>query len=299
MAVFDATAPVELQLNDYSCSVGATYWCLRSMGLSLTQQDLENLMVPGLVSEALGLLDGSGSGIVGLLRDRFGLTVSNSSSVTFDAVAARAGQQPIAIGGHRWYVDASGGVTGHWVAVRGFDGTQLLLANPGGTGPHFGQQSLDRTAFDQRGPFAAVWFEASPGATPAAGLQFRVTGTDGAGLHVRDTPAASGAIIGNLVEGAVVAGAAHAWRAVTASDGSVSGWLASEYLSGSHQSGFAVANTGGTGANLRSAPGTDASLVKLLPEGTQLSGDEHAWRKVTVLAGTEGWAADEFLEAAG
>src|SRR5215475_4463926 len=98
MPTFDATVPVELQLTDYSCSVGATFWCLRSIGVSLTQQDLQNAMVPGLVSQQLGLLDGSGTAIVGLLRGQFGLTANNTSPVSFDEVARRAGSQPIAIG---------------------------------------------------------------------------------------------------------------------------------------------------------------------------------------------------------
>ena len=50
IATFDLSIPVELQLNDYSCSVGATYWCLQTLGFTLMQRDLESLMVPGLVS---------------------------------------------------------------------------------------------------------------------------------------------------------------------------------------------------------------------------------------------------------
>jgi Bacterial SH3 domain len=227
MAVFDASVPVELQLNDYSCSVGATYWCLRSLGVSLTQQDLEDLMVPALVSPELGLLDGTGTGIVGLLQNHFGVSASNTPTVTFEALAAKAGLQPIAIGGHRWFVDDSGNVTGHWVAVRGFDGSQLLLANPGGTGPNFGQQTLDRAGFEQRGPFAAVWLNATAPAT--SGPHFRVFNTNGLGVHLRDAPSTAGNVVGSLAEGAIVNGDQHAWRRVTAPDGTV-GWVADDFL---------------------------------------------------------------------
>jgi SH3-like domain-containing protein len=298
MATFDATVPVELQLNDYSCSVGATYWCLRSIGVSLTQQDLEAAMVPGLVSQQDGLLDGTGTGIVGLLRRQFGLTASNTSPVNFDDVVGRAGTQPIAIGGHRWYVDADGNVTGHWVAVRGFDGSQLLLANPGGSGPHFGQQTLDRAAWDQRAPFAAVWIAA--GATvPASpvGVSLRVANTDGMGVRVRGEPATSAAVVCSLADGELVTGESHAWRAVTDADGTA-GWLANEFLAAADSGAFVVANTGGTGANLRPGPSTDGTSIRLEAEGTRLTGADHAWRKVSDQSGNNGWIADEFLVSA-
>ena len=287
MSPFDTSAPVELQLNDYSCSVGATYWCLRSIGVNLTQLDLENLMVPNLVSSSLGLLDGSGAGIAALLRDRYGVSATNASPVSFDEVCARAGQQPVAIGGSRWYIDENGSATGHWVGVRTFDGTQLVLANPGGTGPHYGQQILDRSGFEQRGPFSAVWINA------ATATVFIVSNTGGQGANLRAEPSITAATVTNVPEGAHATGVEHAWRAVTDSSGS-QGWMATDYLSPS-DTGFRVTNTGGTGANLRANPSTQAASIKVLPEATTLSGDAHAWRQVTVSTGASGWIADDLL----
>jgi hypothetical protein len=233
---FNAGIPVQLQLNDYSCSVGATFWCLQSIGWPMTQQDLENLMVPALVSTDLGLLDSSGAGIAQLLRDQFGLAATNAAQVSFDDVAQRAGQQPIAIGGRSWYVDPSGNVIGHWVAVRGFDGTQLLLANPGGSGPNFGQQALDRNAFQQRGTFAAVWIDlpagstASSGASAPSGHKFRIGNTGGQGANLRSQPSASSAVVAPLADGAEVTSTdEHAWRQVTDANGN-QGWVAAEFL---------------------------------------------------------------------
>ena len=153
-STFNADTPVEGQLTDYSCSVGAAFWCLRSIGMDISQQQLQDIMVGSLVSPDLGLLDGSGAGLAALLGQRWGLAAHSQSGVSFDDVAARAGKQPVAIGGAQWW----NGI-GHWVAVRGTDGTQLQLANPGGNGPHFGQQALDRDGFAARGPFAAVWID--------------------------------------------------------------------------------------------------------------------------------------------
>jgi SH3-like domain-containing protein len=254
-------------------------------------------MVPGLVSPQLGLLDGSGATIASLLRQRYLLLASNASPVSFDEVAARAGKQPIAIGGARWYVSPDGDVTGHWVAVRGFDGTQLLLANPGGTGPHFGQQALTRDDFAQRAPFAAVWIDAS-GLGPNSRFSFVVANTDGQGANVRCQPSTDASIVGALPEGALVTSNDHAWRAVTDASGA-QGWVATEYLI-SPDGSFHIANTGGTGANLRAQPSTDAQIVKPLPEGTVLSGDAHAWRKVTAASGTtSGWVAQDLLRSPG
>jgi SH3-like domain-containing protein len=289
--VFNAALPVELQLTDFSCAVGATFWFLRSIEVDLTQQALQDLMVPTLVSPDLGLLDGTGAGIARFLRDHFGLATTNAPKVSFDDVAARAGQQPIVMGGHAWYISAEGRATGHWVGVRGFDGTQLLLANPGGTGPNFGQQTLDRAGFRQRGGFSAVWMDVSGGAGPS----FRVADTQGEGAHLRSDPNTTADVIQTLPEGTLVNGAEHAWRQLTNVDGD-DGWLADAFMvSASGQ--FQVANTNGQGANLRRQPDTNGAFIKLVPEATIVNGAEHAWRHVTTADGTAGWIANDFLIA--
>jgi SH3-like domain-containing protein len=60
---------------------------------------------------------------------------------------------------------------------------------------------------------------------------------------------------------------------------------------------FRVANTDGQGVHLRSEPSATASLVTALPEGTLVTGDDHAWRAVTDTTGNHGWMASEFLTA--
>jgi len=285
---FNAAVPVEPQLTPFSCSVGATFWCLRSLGQDISQAALQSIMVPALVSPELGLLDASGSTIARLLRDRFGLSAMNANPVSFDAVAGRAGTQPMLIGGRRWHAD-----TGHWVAVRGFEGQRLLLANPGGNGPNFGQQSLDRDDFAARGSFSAVFIDTG-GVAAVTGRQFRIANTDGQGANLRAEPSVLSQTIRALPEGVTVSGGEHAWRQVT-DDSGMRGWMASEFLV-AVVGGFKVANTDGHGANLRSAPDTSAQPpIKLVAEGAPLSGDEHAWRQVTDTDGTFGWIANELL----
>ncbi len=297
--LFNSAAPIELQLTDFSCSVGATFWCLQSLGEDITQKALQAIMVPDLVSPELGLLDSSGATIARLLRDRFGLAASNANPVSFDDVAARAGKQPLLIGGRQWHAGI-----GHWVAVRGFDGQRLVLANPGGNGPNFGQQSLDRDDFVNRGSFSAVFIEtggpaplpAGPIAAPA-GRPFRVANTDGQGANLRPEPNASAQAIRALRDGSIVSGGEHAWRQV-ADDSGAHGWMANEFLIAANGH-YTVANTDGHGANLRSAPETAAQpAIKLVPEGAQVSGEEHAWRQVTAADGSAGWMAEEFLQPA-
>src|SRR2546423_3758081 len=58
---------------------------------------------------------------------------------------------------------------------------------------------------------------------------------------------------------------------------------------------FRVANTDGQGANVRPEPGTTGAPVRRLAEGTELNGNEHAWRQVTVAGAVQGWMANEFL----
>jgi SH3-like domain-containing protein len=99
-----------------------------------------------------------------------------------------------------------------------------------------------------------------------------------------------------LREGSEVTGDEHAWRQVT-DPGGERGWMANEFLR-PIDGHFRVVNTDGHGANLRRAPGTSSDPpIKLVPEGTDLTGDEHAWRHVTDAQGNAGWLAEEFLTA--
>lgn len=144
---FNASTPTELQVLDWTCSIRSTMWLLKSIGIDVTPAEAQDAMSPRYVTPAVGLLDASGAGIVQVLRERWGVAAFNRNPVSFDEVAAQAGKLPVAIGGRNW---------GHWVAVRGFDGERLVLANPGGTGPRYGQQTLDRGQFAALGSFSMV-----------------------------------------------------------------------------------------------------------------------------------------------
>ena len=145
---FDATIPTELQVQPWTCSIRSTMWMLKSIGIPITPAEAQDGMSPRYCNEEYGLLDATGAGIVDYLREKHGVEAFNRAPVSFDEVAGWAGRYPVAIGGRKWY---------HWSAVRGVDANgNLVLANPGGTGPRYGQQTLNRDQFEQLGWFSAV-----------------------------------------------------------------------------------------------------------------------------------------------
>jgi hypothetical protein len=140
--------PLRLQVQDFACSIRTTQMLLESVGLiGVDIGTLQGQMVPRYVTPELGLLDGSGAGIVAVLRECYGVQAHVISPVTFAQVTQLAGVYAIGLGGHGW---------NHWAAVRRFDGERLILANPAGTGPRYGQQTIDRQQFTDLGPFSAV-----------------------------------------------------------------------------------------------------------------------------------------------
>lgn len=145
---FDPDTPTELQVQDWTCSIRATMWMLKSIGIAVTPDEAQDRMHPRYVSRELGLLDATGAGIVACLRESWGVEAFNRAPASFDEVASYAGRCPMAIGGRAW---------GHWTAVRGVNAAgDLVLANPGGTGPRYGQQTLNRRQFEELGWFSAV-----------------------------------------------------------------------------------------------------------------------------------------------
>jgi hypothetical protein len=312
--VFDSQTPTVLQPDAWTCAVSSATWCLRSIGIQVAEPDMRQLMIPHHVNEELGLLDGSGGQLARLFRNHFGLQATNQHTISFDEVAARAGRQPVAIGCHNW----GGPNLGHWSAVRAFENGELVLANPGGTGPKFGQQRLDRAAFNQRGFFSAVWIDVDgvrdntggEGGDMGRGVgdvppvaeipfvghgQFRVARTDGLGVRMRERPFADGGRRGNAPEGATVEGAEHAWRLVR-TDGGVTGWVADTYLRAEGES-FRVVDTDGIGVRVRAQPFPDGDRRGAAAEGALLVGIEReAYRQIRTADGLVGWATAQFLD---
>lgn len=304
--VFDSNIPTVEQPDVWTCAVSSATWCLQSVGVQVTEPMMRGVMIPVLVSEARGLEDGSGGQMAAMFRDRFGLKAGNQHTISFVEVVARAGKQPLALGGHNW----AGPNLGHWVAVRRFENDELILANPGGSGPRFGQKTLNEAGFMQRGFFSAVWIDVDAstggnGAAPEIGEvpfeangKFKVARTDGIGIRIREKPFADGGRLGAAVEGAVVDGAEHAWRLIR-TDGGVTGWVADTFLRAEGDR-FRVADTDGVGVRVRAQPFPGGERRGAAAEGSLLTGvEDEAYRHIQTQDGLIGWATAQYLDRLG
>jgi hypothetical protein len=164
---YNPDLPPELQVQDWACSIRATTWVLKSLGVNIDAGTLQDEMVPGRVTPELGLLDARGYGIAETIKAHLDPShhdrVHVFESISWDELRSLAGQGPIALGGRRF------GVAGHWVSVRRpGDGDSLEIMNPapGYTGVG---HTLTRQQFDQRGPFSAVWVNTAGASVPEPG----------------------------------------------------------------------------------------------------------------------------------
>lgn len=146
----------DLQDYPWDCSACSTAWAMRTVGWTVTEQDVIAGLGPGRISPSLGLLDASGAGLVSYLAEQ-GIMAENNPNASWDDVMAAAGYQPMVIGGRAWC---------HWVAVRmgssaiGRPDLELLaLMNPA-PGYEGVEQLLDPVQFANLGTFSAVWFVA-------------------------------------------------------------------------------------------------------------------------------------------
>lgn len=124
-------------------------------------------------------------------------------------------------------------------------------------------------------------------------MRFSIGNTGGQGANLRTDPSTTGRVVRALADGTVLNGDEHAWRHLTDANGN-QGFVANEFLIAS-AGGFVVGNSGGAGANLRAQPDGGSARVTGLADGALLSGDAHAWRRVSDGAGNLGWIADDLL----
>jgi hypothetical protein len=146
--------PRDNQDYPWDCAACSTAWAMRTVGRSVSEQDVIAGLGPDRISPSLGLLDASGAGLVSYLGE-VGIAADNNPSASFDDVLGAAGFQPMVIGGRAW---------NHWVAVRmggpAADRPELrtlALMNPA-PGYRGIDQVLYELDFDELGPFSAVWF---------------------------------------------------------------------------------------------------------------------------------------------
>lgn len=143
---YDPYETINPQRKDWDCSAAATAWMGRSLGWGWAELDVAFAFQDlGIATPQLGLLDGTGAGIVRWLSLQ-PLPATNSR-VGWSDLLARDWSCPLIMGSSNWY---------HWVGVRQMSADNVLeLANsaPGWAGIW---QELTRSQFEHFGDFYAV-----------------------------------------------------------------------------------------------------------------------------------------------
>lgn len=158
---FDPDTPMITQQHDWDCAEQSTWWALTAIGRHPSDAWMENSMLSAYVeSTEIGLTDATGAKLAAWIRDQygeFGIGAHNLPAPSFDDIARLAGGTPILAGARNWSRPVDGkNNRGHWCGVRRFRDDVLELAQPGGHGPIYGQQAMDRDGWAARGPWSAV-----------------------------------------------------------------------------------------------------------------------------------------------
>jgi hypothetical protein len=160
---YNPDTPPERQISSWACSIRATRWILRSLGVSIDIGTLQGEMVPTYVTPKDGLLDGRGIGLAEVLRRHLPpeTPVEVLWAPSWDDVVARAGRGPIGIGSGSLY---------HWLNVARVLSPGVLDApNPAPNYPPGAplHDNLTRAEFDKYAPWALVFVQVAPVPTPA------------------------------------------------------------------------------------------------------------------------------------
>jgi predicted chitinase len=160
--VYNPNQPPERQIQDWVCSIRATTWMLKSLGIDTDAGQMQDEMVPGVVTSALGLLDHRGYGISATVGRHLPSQthIEVLETVTWEQLQDRAGRGPIALGSSdpRLY---------HWFNIaEAVPGTDILRSpNPSpltprgmGIGDEFSREEFNRYI----GTWSAVFVEVIP-----------------------------------------------------------------------------------------------------------------------------------------
>lgn len=161
--VYNPNQPPERQIQSWVCSIRATAWVLKSLGLPVDIGALQDEMVGPYVdargADGVGLLDGRGYGIAEVLKAHLPPDWSSRVHVferlSFDELRSIAGQGPVALGLHGAY---------HWINVaRNRSDGDMDAPNPAPKYPAAAPVGdvLSRAEFDAFGPASAVWVNAA------------------------------------------------------------------------------------------------------------------------------------------
>lgn len=162
---YNPDQPPERQVQDWVCSIRATSWMLKSLGLPVDIGALQDEMSPRYVTPKDGLLDARGYGIAAILRAHLPAEwhdrVHVFEAIAWDELRALAGTGPVAVGLRAAY---------HWLNVaKALPDGSLSAPNPAPSWPADGPigDVLTRAELDRWGPASAVWVNAADVVAPA------------------------------------------------------------------------------------------------------------------------------------
>ncbi|HEX4708719.1 MAG TPA: hypothetical protein VH229_13425 [Candidatus Udaeobacter sp.] len=143
---YDAFADQPRQQRDWDCSAAAAAWMGRALTWGWEELDVAwSFVDQGIATPELGLLDGTGAGIVRWLSMQ--PFSAKNSTIEWSTLIDRDWSCPLIMGSTRWY---------HWTGVRGMDADgNLRLANsaPGWASVY---QTMTVGQFQHFGDFWAV-----------------------------------------------------------------------------------------------------------------------------------------------
>jgi hypothetical protein len=144
---WELTRPPVIQAQNWTCSAASAAWVLQASGIYRQEQDVvEQLQKIGGINSDQGLLDASMGGLERVMNG-YGLTVARETGVSWERLTQIAGKSPAQINGNAW---------NHHSGLRGFDGTNLQLANPAPGWMGVGQE-MSRQQFNNLGPFNVMY----------------------------------------------------------------------------------------------------------------------------------------------
>lgn len=143
---YDPNSSIQNQQRDWDCSAAATAWMGRSLGWGWTELDVAyEFQTRGIATPQLGLLDGTGAGIVRWLSLQ--PMPAHNFLVTWNMILSYRGDCPIIMGSSVLY---------HWLGVRYCDDqdvAQLANSAPGWGGVG---QTMNETAFKSLLPWWGI-----------------------------------------------------------------------------------------------------------------------------------------------
>lgn len=167
--IYNPSQPPERQVQSWTCSIRATAWMLKSLGLPVDIGALQDEMVPQYVNSDVGLKDARGYGIADVLKahlpPEWADRVHVFERISWPELWSLAGKGPLGVGLHGAY---------HWLngAAQMADGS-LSSPNPAPKYPAAAPigDVLTQDEFNLYRPASAVWINAAttdvPILTPA------------------------------------------------------------------------------------------------------------------------------------